>query len=132
MGEARRGLEQLQREAAAHRARRREAGRHLRWPEGFRRRAVTLLDQGLSVFEVSQALVINRRLISGWRRRYGSKGEEASGFTELSIAPAADRSLFSPAPLSPESGIVLTGSGGASVAGLGFHQIAYLLQAGLL
>lgn len=131
-GDADRELELLRRVAAAHRDRRREAGRNLRWPEGFKRRAVALLGQGLSACELSRALGISRQLMIGWRRRQGGEIVEGVGFTELGVVPAASRSC--PSPTAPSSGgdIVLRGPCGAIVTGLGFRHIASLLQAGFL
>lgn len=133
MGEAKHELELLRREAAAHRDRRRAAGRNLRWPEDFKRRVAALLGRGTTVSELSRELVINRRLMGEWRLRYGGEAAEVAGFTELGVVPAATRPRPLPAPSSSsESSIVLEGPRGATVAGLGFRHIAILLQAGLL
>ncbi len=133
MGEGERGreLDLLKREAAAHRERRREAGRNLRWPEGFKRRAAAVMGMGITACELSRALGINRRLLGGWRGQYrAGDGSLGAGFKELCIAAGAGG--WHASGSSAGGGIVLTGARGAVVTGLEIHHIAAFLQAGLL
>jgi hypothetical protein len=114
-------------------------GARVRWPDDFKKRAVSLVDEGMRIRDLSRGTGIGEWMLYRWRRQACEVWQETASFSELAVVPAR---LSGGVGLSGVRGVNgANGANGGAIClhtprgyrvDLPFSQVCVLMREGLL